>query len=243
MVSARPEEQTPLHDDLVVMLDVTGAAERDLFAMLPPEPREAPRTIGEWSAKDVLAHLAAWREVEVGRLLTGERDRPASDTGAAETDDEANARIQAERVDWPWERVAADAVASIEALTAAIRGTSADALRESERLVAGIGANGANHAISHLSDVARLVGPDGIARFRAFADEVEAILVRGRLPERDAAVMLYNVACHHALEGELDAARRLLTDAFRMRPDLIEYAPNDSDLAALHGELQQLASG
>ena len=39
MVSARPEEQTPLHDDLVVMLDVTGAAERDLFAMLPLERR------------------------------------------------------------------------------------------------------------------------------------------------------------------------------------------------------------
>jgi hypothetical protein len=245
MVTAQPQEQTPLHDDLVAMLTATLAAERDLFAMLPPETRDAPRTIGDWSAKDVRAHLAAWRATEAHRLESGAYDEPAAtpslDGPAPESEDVTNARIQAEREGWSWDEVTAAAEASIDHLVAAIRATPAETLRTSERLVAGIGSNGANHAIGHLSDIALLASDEGAQRFHAFAREIESILMDGRLPDRDAGVMLYNIACHEALSGELDDARRLLTDAFGLRPDLIEFAPTDSDLLALHGEIGQLA--
>jgi len=245
MVTSRPQEQSPLHDDLVAMLTGTLAAERDLFAMLPAETRDAPRTIGEWSAKDVRAHLGAWRAIEAERLESGTYDTPAEPATEGVPDprseDVTNARIQAERVDWSWHEVTTAAESSIDSLVAAVRATPADALRTSERLVAGIGSNGANHAIGHLSDIARLAGNDGERRFRAFTGEIEAILMDGRLPGRDAGVMLYNIACHDALAGELDDARRLLTDAFSLRPDLVDFAPTDPDLVALHGEIAQLA--
>jgi hypothetical protein len=246
MVNAQPQGQTPLHDDLVRMLTATRAAELDLFGMLPSDQRDGARQIGEWSAKDVQAHLAAWRSTEAHRLESGVYDRPADSAPeglpAPQSEDVTNARIQAERAGWTWEQVTNEAQASIDSLVAAIRATSAVALRTSERLVAGIGSNGANHAIGHLSDVARLVGPVGDERFRAFAGEIEAILMDGRLPDRDSGVMLYNIACHSALSGELADARRQLSDALQRRPDLIEFAPTDPDLAALHGELDQLAS-
>ena len=226
---------SPLHDDLVEMLAATRAAEHDLFASLDPVDRERPRTIGAWSAKDVLSHLGAWRSVEVHRLR-GEPDG----TGPDESEDDANARIQAERAGWAWERVAAEADESIEALTAAIRATPAERLEESDRLVAGIGANGANHALAHLADVAALAGAR--SRYAAFTGQVEAIVLRGRLPERDAAVMLYNIACNHALAGELEDARRLLCDAFGRRPDLIDFARTDGDLASVRDELDALAT-
>lgn len=50
---------SPLHTDLVELVQVTRAAERDLFAMLSPAIRDTPATIGTWSAKDVQAHIAA----------------------------------------------------------------------------------------------------------------------------------------------------------------------------------------
>jgi hypothetical protein len=225
---------TPLHDDLVAMLTATRAAEHDLFGMLDPTLRDQPRRIGEWSARDVLAHLAAWRSVEA-RRLAGEPDG----TGEDESEDDANARIQAERAAWSWERVANEADTSIDALVAGIADTSEDELSRSDRLVAGIGSNGANHAIAHLADVAALGG--GGERFAAFAQDVEAILLRGRIPPRDAAVMLYNLACHHALSGELDAARRLLRDAFAYRPELLEWATTDPDVEALRDELPSLS--
>ncbi len=236
MVNEGTTGATPLHDDLVSMLTATRTAEHDLFAMLEPTLRSEPRRIGEWSAQDVLAHLAAWRSVEA-RRLAGEPDG----TGAEESDDDANARIQAERAAWSWEKVAGEADASIDALIGGIAATSEEELSRSERLVAGIGSNGANHAIAHLADVAALAG--GGDRFAAFARAVETILLRGRIPPRDAAVMLYNIACHHALSDELDDARRLLRYAFAYRPDLLEWAATDPDVEALRGELSSLAGG
>jgi DinB superfamily len=234
MVNSASAAASPLHADLIEMLAATREAERDLFALLDPAVRDAPRRIGEWSAKDVLAHLAAWREVEVKRLR-GEPDGTAPD----ESDDDANARIQAERAGWTWEQVVAAAESSIDELAAAIGDTSAQALAESDGLVAGIGSNGANHAMSHLSDVAGLA--DGGARFGAFAQRIQEILERGHLPDRDAAVMIYNLGCHYALSGDLPAARRLVGDALHRQPDLLEWATQDPDLSAIRDEIPGLA--
>jgi deoxycytidylate deaminase len=254
MVSLENQGHTQLHDDLVAMLTVTGAAEHDLFAMLQPDMRDLPGQIGEWSAKDVLGHLAAWRSIEARRLTSKEgadpgtdaetmpRDREAADADPSDDEpiDETNARLHAERDAWSWEQVAAAADESIEALAAAIRATPAAALRSSRRLVAGIGANGANHALGHLADVASMAGGD--RRFRALAAEIEAILFRGEIPDDGAGTMLYNIACHDAMTGRLDDARRRLRDAFRLRPDLVAWAEQDSDVAALQGELRELAA-
>ncbi|MDP9272814.1 MAG: hypothetical protein M3O93_04670 [Chloroflexota bacterium] len=252
MVSLQEQGQTQLHDDLVAMLTVTGAAEHDLFAMLQPDMRDLSGQIGEWSAKDVLGHLAAWRSIEARRLTSREaadpgtdaetmpKDGEAGEDPADEPIDDTNARLHAERDAWSWEQVAAAADESIDALAAAIRATPATALRSSSRLVAGIGANGANHALGHLADVASMAGGD--RRFRALAAEIEAILTRGEIPDDGAGTLLYNIACHDAMTGRLDDARRRLRDAFRLRPDLVAWAEEDSDVAALQGELSELAA-
>lgn len=240
MVNDAGTGSTPLHDDLAAMLTATRAAERDLFGALPPELRTAPGADGGWSPKDVLGHLAAWREIEAKRLQAAAAGTEA--TGVPDPDepeDEANARLQALRAGWSWDDVVADADASTDALIRAIRATPAPALAASEGLVAGIGANGANHAIAHLADIAQLAG--GVERFNAFAAEIEAILLENRVADRDSGAMLYNIACHRALTGELGEARRLLRDAFRRRPDLVEWAEQDPDVAALHSELGALA--
>jgi hypothetical protein len=101
--------------------------------------------------------------------------------------------------------------------------------------------NGPSHDLQHLPAIARISGTE--QRVGELNGRLGAIAERGAFPERDAGTLIYNLACWASLDGKLDSARRLLTRAFRLRPDLIEYAPTDSDLAALHGELEQLAPG
>jgi len=246
MVDERAGSAT-LQGDLIEMLEATRDAERSIYGLLDPAVRDAPRMVGEWSAKDVLAHLASWREVEAERLRTGWRDRHADDAAGAsvendagDTEDEVNARVQAERVGWAWDRVAAAAEASIDALEEAIAAAPAESLERSESAVAGIGANGANHALGHLPEIADLAGPDARPHVDALEAQVEAILGRGRIADRDAGVMIYNLACTASLAGRLDDARRMIADALRRRPDLRDWALEDPDLIAIRGEIPGL---
>jgi hypothetical protein len=232
---------SPLHADLVELLHAARDAERDLYAMLADEKRDAAGTIGDWSAKDVLAHMAAWRAIEARRLQATARGEPvpADDPDPDAPIDDANARLHAERADRSWHEIESEADASAEALADAIRLSSHDVLCECEGTVVGIGSNGTNHAMAHLSDVAQLAGDT--ERYDAFVRRIEEILSRRHLRPRDTGVMLYNIACHRAMSGELDDARRLLRLAFRHRPELLELAPEDPDLAQLRSELPSLA--
>jgi hypothetical protein len=227
------------------MLQATRAAERDLFALLSADDRDAVDTIGTWSAKDVQAHLAAWRSIEARRLeasaLGDGGTTHRGDPALGDPIEQSNAHLHAKHADWSWEAVSREADASIEALIYAIGRSTSEALCECNDDVAGIGANGANHAMGHLSDVALLAG--GHERFDGFAQEIEAILRRNHLPPRDSGVILYNLACHRALAGDLDEARRVLRAAFSRRNDLLEPARDDPDLISLRGELATLAAG
>jgi hypothetical protein len=238
------EPRTPLQTDLVEMLRALRGAERDLFEMVPAERREVAGSIGNWSVKDVRAHMAAWRAIEARRLETATGSQRAGgddDPGTDDPVDDSNAVIQAQYADWSWEAIAREAGASIDALVDVIGHSSTEMLCECDGTFAGLGANGVNHAMGHLPEVATLGGGGG--RFGEFVRDIETILGRNHLMPRDSGVILYNVACARALSGELDEARRLLRAAFTRRADLLESAMEDPDLAALGGELAVLASG
>lgn len=223
----------------MALLHAMRDAERDLFAAIPTEVRDVAGTVGEWSVKDVWAHLAAWRAVEARRIAArAGADDPlhATDPPTPEPVDESNAMLRMRHADWSWDAIAAEATNSVEALVAAIERSSTDVLCEcDDGSVAGIGANGVNHAVGHLPEIADLAGDR--APFDAFSDRVETILGSGHLPPRDSGVILYNIACARALSGDLDDARRLLQSAFARRHDLAELAKDDPDLIALRAEL------
>jgi hypothetical protein len=239
------EPRIPLQVDLVEMLHALRNAERDLFEMVPAERREAESSIGDWSVKDVRAHMAAWRSIEARRLeVAAGNERTVADGDPATDDpvDDSNAVLHARYADWPWEAVAREADASIDALVDVIGRSSTEMLCECDGTFAGIGANGVNHAMGHLPEIAALSGGGG-ERFGEFVGEIEAILLRNHLMPRDSGVILYNVACARALSGELDEALRLLRSAFTRRGDLLESAIEDPDLAALAAELAAMAPG
>lgn len=235
-------ELTPLQQDLVALLEAARQAEHDLFASLGGQGLATPVGDEGWTAKDVRAHLAAWRSIEARRLRAAAGDAANSDDPQpGDPVDASNANIQADRSGWSPEQVAAEADLSIDELIEAIRASSNEALCECDQIAAGIGANGVNHALGHLSDIARLANVED--RYAAFGADVETILQRNRLLPRDSGVMLYNIACHSALTGRTDDARRLLATAFARRSDLHGFAVEDPDLASLELDAEKIGQG
>jgi hypothetical protein len=230
-------EHDRLHKTIIRALAAGRSAERDVIGALPPDVRDTPAAAGEWSPKDVQAHLSAWKARQANRLRAAQRGEEIESVGGRI--DEINAEQYAARVDWPWDEVAAEAERVSDDLAAAVVETNTAVLTSDDRLLGGCFGNGPSHTFEHLGPLAARHGtePHVLALGAALAE----VARDGSLPDRDAGVLLYNLACRHALEGRLDEARSLLPDAFRLRPDLVEYAPTDDDLVALRGGLAELA--
>ena len=165
-------------------------------------------------------------------------------TGADEPQDvetdEMNAILHAERAGWSWQEVVADADASTDDLVAEIRAASDDVLAE-PRISGLVLGNGSEHTLTHLSPIAARTQLE--SKTLELADAVTAILDRGGWPARAEAYARYNLACFHALAGNLDVARALLRQALPEDEELRGFAPTDDDLVALRDELPALAKG
>jgi hypothetical protein len=228
-----------LRDDLVTMLTTTRAAERQLFARFDPAVRDTPPAPGQWSPKDIQAHLSGWKARQVKRYEAA-RSGQGPDTPDAREIDEVNAEMHEARAGWPWEDVLAEAEQVSDALVAQVQAADAAVFVGPDSLLGSTFGNGASHALEHLPQLAHEVG-DELA-VDALAGELARLASSGSIPERDAATLVYNLACFEALAGRLDVARSLLPGAFRQRPDLLEWGLEDSDLAPLHDELAALAA-
>jgi hypothetical protein len=232
-----------LRTGLIEGIRASRDTEREVFDALDPAQREAPGPDGGWSAKDILAHLSAWRQREADRLSARREGRDDPTTPAAPAGpgiDEINAGLHAERADWTWDRVVADADATTEALIAEVSAASDDTLTD-PKVIGSILGDGAEHALGHLSQLATGVGLQ--SRVLGLADAHLAAIDRGGWPARAAAVARYNLACFHALAGNLDVARSLLRQALPGHDDLQTLAPTDDDLIAVRYELSVLREG
>jgi hypothetical protein len=236
---------TDTHDDplvaaLVDQLQSMREAERDVFGKLDPAIRDQAMRPGDWSPKDVQAHLTAWKRIQSERM----RAAAKGETVAADSreTDELNAELQAERADWDWAAIVTEADETSERLQAEIRAAGAPMLVGTEGLVGRIYGNSAAHALTHFAWlVAAGVGVDE-RRVADFLDEHERHIASAPLPDADRAIALYNLACAHAVAGRLERARPLLRSAFGVRPDLAEFAKGDPDLVELREELSTLTA-
>ncbi len=230
---------TDLRSGLIEALRAARAAERDVMAALDPTEREQPAPDGAWSPKDIQAHLSAWKRRQVDRLAASREGRDEPALAATETDD-INAIFHAERADWTWAEVEADADTTTADLIAEIEVAPADTLAEG-RVAGSIMGNGSEHALAHLPPVAALAGRD--AAMVTLAATIASIVDHGGWPTRPTAYARYNLACFYALRGDVDRARALLRLALPEEEALREFAPQDDDLVALRDEIPTLIGG
>ena len=232
----------PVRDLRAALIDGLNAAratEREIFDAIDPDDRDRAGVDGGWSAKDIQAHLGAWRRRQVDRMAASREGREEPTLAATETD-EVNAIFHAERARWSWHQVVADADATTADLIAEI-GAAPPAALEDPQVVGQIMGNGPEHTLGHLAPLADRVG----ARTRVIdlASRVESTIEGSEWPPRAAAFARYNLACFHALNGRLDRARELLRQALPDQEELRSFAPEDDDLVALRDELPSLAAG
>ena len=235
----REQPGSDLRTSLIEGLRLARAAEREIFAALDPSARDAAGSDRAWSAKDELAHLSAWRRRQVDRMAAVREGRTEAPSPEVEID-ALNAILHAERADWTWERVDADATATAEALIGEIAAAD-DATLADPRVVGTIMGDGPEHDLAHLTTIAARVGLS--ERVMALADATQALIDRGGWPSRAAAFARYNLACFHALGGRLELARDLLRQALPAEEELRGLALKDDDLSALRDEIPALGAG
>jgi hypothetical protein len=96
-------------EEIVESLDATRERLLTVLEPLPDEALEYPGTIGPWSVKDVLAHLAAWEsELVTGLLHLQQGKKPTHLLAAMGQRDEYNAKRYEENKDRNLDRVFAD---------------------------------------------------------------------------------------------------------------------------------------
>lgn len=237
--TADPVDPARLRAGLIDGLRAAWAAEHEIFDALDPATRDVPAADGGWSAKDLLAHLSAWRQ-RMSDVLAAQREGREVPPAPANTIDETNATFHAERAGWTWERVVADAETTAETLVAEVSAASDEVLAD-PKTVGSIMGDGPEHDLGHLAEVAAMAGKE--SQVLALADISLAILDRGGWPSRSDAFARYNLACFHALGGNLDVARSLLRQALPEEDELRALAPKDDDLVALRAEIPTLAAG
>lgn len=98
--------------DTLEKTDLAWQRFQDALGGLSDEQLVEPETMGEWSIKDVMAHLAFWdfETISLIDLYTGVISREEGDEG--EPWQQINERVHDERADWPLEQARTEMAAS-----------------------------------------------------------------------------------------------------------------------------------
>ena len=213
------------------------------FAELSDAERNQAGTLAHWSAKDTLAHIAAWQTRWVDWLSPLSKGRPLSAENPPQVDqvddeNRANAEIFAANQHRSWAQIHTDyqnASRQILKLAALI---SEEDLNIPPRF--------AQHKQETLAR--RLVGTfywhiqEHLTRFfierknptRALEIAMEFSRQMGADDTAaDRGTALYNLACYAALTGRRELALTNLKMALSLYPELIGWSKKDSDLEAL----------
>lgn len=123
-------EMTP-HQQIAATIEREQAAWRDLVAEVGRDRMDEPGPMGEWTFKDLAAHLLGWRERSIARLRAlGEgRPEPAEPwPDGLDDDDRINAWMQERMAGRTVDEVLAAVDASYDQLAAALGALSEEVL-------------------------------------------------------------------------------------------------------------------
>lgn len=225
--------EATLRDRLLESLDRARAQEEALIALIDDEP--AP-VAGQWTAKDNVAHLNAWREHAAHLLESVQRGEEPEGPVDDRDLDARNAVIYEAHRDKSAADVRAAIATSYAALIAAVAASSAeDLLRERPggsalwHLVPG---NGHGHVAQHVSSWAgEHDDPEGAEAVALWSHQIGVEL----FPE-EKVIADYNLACFYGRNGRAEEALPLLRDALRVSPDLVPFALEDPDLTPIRDD-------
>jgi len=234
--------------ELIKLLERTQAEEEAFVGQLSPQEREQVGKVSDWSAKDMIAHLAGWKLRMADRLAALGRGEARADVDEIDAE---NALIWSEYCDRSWDEVTQASSLSHRRLIDGLKVMSVNDLHDADRfesqkgqpLWRSVAGNGCTHPMMHLAEA--YVKRGQAARAQAMMEDLSEGLARLDDSPRWLGVVRYNLACYLALAGEKTKAVELLGEALRLHPGLTEWSRQDTDLVSLHGlpEYERLYAG
>jgi tetratricopeptide (TPR) repeat protein len=226
-----------LKASLIDLLDRAQSDQRELLAALSDRERAAIGTADRWSVKDVVLHIAFWKNRQVERLAAAARGETPVEL---EHYEQVNARVFEDWRERSWQAVTDESERIFDALVAQVREFDPTALADPNRyewqngrsLLSSLVVNGFWHPESHIAQC--YIDRGDMPRATRMQEQLTEQLGQygDQLAPRGEA--LYNLACFYATSGQADKALALLPEALRIQPDVVEWSKEDPDLVSLH---------
>jgi len=212
-------------------------AQREYVDGLDVDQRSETGTYERWSAKDIIAHMSFWQEYLAQRVRALVEGRPMP--SPVPHYEEANLACFTRFCDCPFEEVSTYWTGAVDSLVAAVNAASEQLLtgcppdRPERPLWMDVVGTAYTHSLSHMTEFYAKSGR--AERASQLWQEWGPVVVPLDNGAEWQGTVHYNVACGLALANQVAPAIAELGDALRLRPDLLSWARQDTDLASLHG--------
>jgi hypothetical protein len=226
---------------------VDSGRRKEVETLFPNVDDTEPPVAGQWTTKDVVAHLTSWRRIAIAELDSG---RTGSAVPEVDPDDDVqNARFYAETHHLSAHATLDAAARTWDDLEAAIERCTEDDLdgprprQPTQKLWQVVPNNTYYHVAEHLGYWYTDLGDDAAAEKAAiWGHDVAVATFAG---DRQRGVAEYNLGCFYARRGRKDEALPYLASGFDLRPDLRDFAKQDSDLDPIRSapEVTSLLAG
>ena len=212
---------------------VEAARQKEAEELLPHVDEAPSAERGRWEAKDTVAHLSSWRSLAAAEL---DAVRLGAPDGITTDDiDAINARVYASTHDLPASVVLEAGDESWDALAAALEACSEEDLnrprirRTEQDVWQVVLGNTYFHVAEHLGYWYEEQGNLAAAEQAAiWAHDLEIRAFPG--DDRRRGMAAYNLSCFYAKRGRAAEALPLLREGLTLRPDVRDWAKQDSDL-------------
>lgn len=229
---------------LLELMAIAHQNEHTFISELGEQERNYRGTFQEWSAKDELVHIAAWKGIMCERFRAFQAGQTPPDFNDW---DAVNEEIYQHHQDDAWPDALDYFELSYKQLVEQVQAISEEDLLETERYAWLQGRslwrrtlhNGYFHPHGHIAFwYSKRGDPE---RGSQLMEEVT-----GKMQSLDESPAwqgqtIYNLACYYAVIGEREQAIERLGRAFSLRPDMVAWSREDSDLTSLWDDPEYLA--
>lgn len=219
---------TELQASLLRLLRQARQAELTWMDTLSEAERKVDGTLEQWSAKDLLAHITAWKERGAENLARAQRGETRSQPNSIE---ELNEEIFTTSQDRSWQDVRDQAERAFTALVAQVEQHPEKAFANQEDIVWQTMACGGKHPYRHIAEFSLQQG--NVEQATSLYEELIEGMRHMPLPPQELGRARYQFACFYATTGQIAKAIEELSQAQQLEPRAVEWLKQDNTLDAL----------
>jgi rhodanese-related sulfurtransferase len=229
---------TSIKPRVLELLSFARERERKLITTLSDVERERKGAPDAWAAKDRLASIARWKELQTTKLAQAVRGETPPDWRNEALTSAINRETFERYVNSTFAVVERDLDNAYHDLVTQVERLSDVELTDPERYAWAEGealwqetlGNGLWYPFTQMLDL--MMDRSDHASAEALQDALIATVRAADLPGTLGSA-LYNATCFYAKFGWRDKALALLPEALHLRPNLLEWSRHDADLASV----------